>query len=174
MLTQIQIYRHHVGNCLQLENSVNSSQQNTQQLLTQLIHRFGYSFRRFYCGFVCDNRYECAVRSLPAFNIHKVYDVAHLTTFPVDYTLGLKVHGCHHPVELNAIQLFLVNDFIPFEEEYVNYPDNNELKNQEIMDKRRAFLYEYGTIFQQMFCGTICPTRAECKKGNHCVPQRYA
>lgn len=169
MLTQLQIYRHHIGTSLQLDNPT----QNKQELLVKLIHKFGFSFRKFYCTFVCENRYECLVRESPAFNIQQVFDFSSLTSFPQDFSVGIEIDGCHHPGELNAMQVFLVDDFIPGPENE-NLARTNELYIQETRLKRRDFLLDYGTIFQQMFCSTICPQRIECKIGNHCIPQQYA
>ena len=169
MLTQLQIYRHHIGSCLQIDNPT----QNKQELLAKLIHKFGFSFRKLYCTFVCENRYECTVRLLPAFNIQQIYDFSNLAGFPQDFSIGVEIDGCHHPGELNAMQVFLVNDFIPVDRnEFTS--ETNELFLQETRQNRRNFLLDYGTIFQQMFCSTICPQRITCKTGNHCIPQQYA
>ncbi len=169
MLTQMQIYRNHIGAHLKLHPHVNGKEKS----LSHFFNMFGSFFRYIYCGFACENRSKCKVWDNKFFNVRHVFDFDELYAFPYDYSIGVKVKNCPHGRELNAIQVFIAKTFMEWDQckkdQYLDDMHKNNYKTN-----IRLFLNKYGHLIQEMFCSTVCSKRNICKCGNTYIPRHYA
>ena len=169
MMTQMHIYRNHIGAHLKLHPHVCSKEKS----LAHFFNMFGKFFRNIFCGFACEKRTDCLVLKLSFANIQETYDFEHLESFKQDFSLGVMVENCHHSNELNAIQIHIAYNFIKFNSETKKYYicEISETTKEKVLKK---FLKKYGHLLQEMFCSAVCINRSNCKRGNVYIPRQYA